>query len=118
LPRTDKAMFILSFMGGALPQLLKDSDKQVRLATLLALAEMPVESGIGEFLYDELPAAVENDRWLLDAAICVAARFDRQYLQAAASLARHVGQPRYALGVQIARSSRCGNLERIFGSRQ
>lgn len=85
LPRTDKAMFNLIFMGGALPDLLKDSDKQVRLATLLALAEMPTDAAIGEFLYEELPVAVENDRWLLDAATCVAARFDRQYLQAAAA---------------------------------
>lgn len=85
LPRTAKSMFALTFMGGALPQLLKDSDQQVRLATLLALADMPITGDIGEFLYTELPVAVGNDRWLRDAMICVAARFDSQVLQAAAA---------------------------------
>lgn len=84
LPRTDKSMFMLTFMGGLLPQLLKDSDQQVRLATLLALSEMPTKDvEIGDYLYETLPVTAGNDRWLRDAATCVAARFDRVFLQAA-----------------------------------
>lgn len=84
LPRTDRALFSLTFMGGALPGLLTDNDPQVRLATLLALSEMPATNvDIGEYLYEALPATAGNDRWLQDAAICAAARFDRVFLQAA-----------------------------------
>lgn len=66
--------------------LLTDKDAQVRLATLLALADLPADASAGEAVVAAL-ASVSNsgDRWIPDAATAAAARHDRYAL---ASLAR------------------------------
>jgi hypothetical protein len=69
--------------GAALVPLLKDSDDQVRLAALLALAETPANPQAGEAVV----AALRNrenlsDPWLRDALTAAAARNDLSFLQA------------------------------------
>jgi putative heme-binding domain-containing protein len=82
-PRTQISLFGLAFMGGPLEQLLNDRDQQVRLATLLALAEMPEGSDLAaEALSLSFVATVGHDRWLKDAAISAAARHDKRFLLA------------------------------------
>ena len=62
--------------------MFEDSDPQVRLAALLALAEMPMSSKSANAIRD-FYAGLSNDqdRWMLDAAIAAAARNDREFLK-------------------------------------
>ncbi|HEX6963277.1 MAG TPA: PVC-type heme-binding CxxCH protein, partial [Lacipirellula sp.] len=70
-------------------ELLKDSNAQVRLQTLLALADQPpnAEAGraVASFLADPQNA---SDRWLTDAATSAAAAHAPDYLPAAAARRR------------------------------
>ncbi len=62
-------------------RLLADTDAQVRLATFLALAQLPSSARIGEAVYQAL--ALEGnwrDRWLREAAICAAAQHENGFL--------------------------------------
>jgi putative membrane-bound dehydrogenase-like protein len=63
-------------------KLLEDSDAQVRLATLLALSEMPAseESARNIFAMLQNPKNSE-DRWIADAATAAAARSDAAFLR-------------------------------------
>lgn len=64
--------------------LLQDPDVHVRLAALLAIAEMPpAATAVGEAIADFL-SRVENtaDRWLFEAAIAAAAANDEAFLKA------------------------------------
>lgn len=62
---------------------LKDGDAQVRLASLLALAEMPPDAEAARALVEvaQLPDTL-SDRWLREAAICAAARQQHGFLAA------------------------------------
>jgi putative membrane-bound dehydrogenase-like protein len=63
--------------------LLEDSDAQVRLATLLALSEMPVSEKVGPALVEMLQRPENSgDRWIPDAATAAAARHDVSFLKA------------------------------------
>jgi hypothetical protein len=62
--------------------LLSDGNLPVRLAALLALAEMPPSELAGDALVKALATATSPDRWLLDAAIAAAARHDIHFLRA------------------------------------
>jgi putative membrane-bound dehydrogenase-like protein len=66
--------------------LLADSDPQVRLALLLALAEMPGHETTGTLVAEALtdPANLA-DRWIPDALTAAAAKHDIHFLRAAAS---------------------------------
>ncbi|HEV3163988.1 MAG TPA: PVC-type heme-binding CxxCH protein, partial [Isosphaeraceae bacterium] len=76
LPRNDRtAQAILA------ANLLNDPDAQVRLAALLALAEMPASDSIAAALAKALVAGVaDGDHWLTDAFICSGATHDRAFL--------------------------------------
>jgi putative membrane-bound dehydrogenase-like protein len=67
--------------------LLADPDAQVRLAALLALAEMPPSSAAADTLVAALlDTDLLHDRWLPDAATCAAAAHDLPFLRALAAL--------------------------------
>lgn len=63
-------------------RLLNDPDGQVRLATLLALADQPTSEkagqAIGEFVRRR---GALDDRWIRDAATCAAAKHDLHFLK-------------------------------------
>jgi putative membrane-bound dehydrogenase-like protein len=81
LPRnSDSASAILK--GG----LLKDSDAQVRLAALLALAEMPANDKVGTAIAERLNSSDMEDRWIPDAITSAAATHALPFLQAVAGL--------------------------------
>jgi len=77
LPRGDTSVRAVLKAG-----LLADADAQVRLAALLALAEMPASAEAAEALVGFL-ARTENlgDRWLMDAATSAAATHDVHFLK-------------------------------------
>jgi putative membrane-bound dehydrogenase-like protein len=61
---------------------LADPDAQVRLATLLAVAEMPEHNGVARGIAEMLGSPENaNDRWILDAATSAAARNDLEFLR-------------------------------------
>ncbi|HEX7446185.1 MAG TPA: PVC-type heme-binding CxxCH protein [Pirellulales bacterium] len=72
--------------------LLSDDDAQVRLAALLALAEMPGDAKAGAAIA-ALLGQPQNlfDAWLLDAATAAAAAHDQGFLTAAVSLSSSAG---------------------------
>src|SRR5204863_7876029 len=80
LPRTAEGADAI--LGGA----LNDPDPHVRLAALLALAEMPPHPKAGAAVA-EMILRPENarDRWIADAATAAAARHDRYFLAAFAA---------------------------------
>lgn len=64
--------------------LLGDPHPQVRLAALLALAEIPTDPGVGAALHALLaPAGLALDRWTVDAATIAASRHAPGFLAAA-----------------------------------
>lgn len=66
--------------------IVNDSDAQVRLATMLALAELPAGDIGGELTLAALNSPLnQNDRWIMEAATAAAANHGVQFL---ASLAR------------------------------
>lgn len=79
-------------------KLLTDADAQVRLATLLALSEMPSTERVGSAVFGFLQdPSNSEDRWLADAAATAAARNDAAFLKAASAGYRPVhsdGTPR------------------------
>ncbi|HEY7429020.1 MAG TPA: PVC-type heme-binding CxxCH protein [Gemmataceae bacterium] len=73
-------------------RLLHDSDPQVRLAALLALADLPADPGAAEAILDALKdAPTRQDRWLGDAATSAAAAHAEAFLTKA--LARNGSTP-------------------------
>ncbi len=63
---------------------LKDVDAQVRLAALLAMAEMPVSDAVGAAVYAVLGEERNaGDRWLNHAATAAGARHENGFLRAA-----------------------------------
>jgi putative heme-binding domain-containing protein len=65
--------------------LLQDPDAQVRLMTLLALADLPAAEPVGAALVAALSDPVNTeDRWIPDAATCAAARNSIPFLRALA----------------------------------
>jgi putative membrane-bound dehydrogenase-like protein len=65
---------------------LSDEDAQVRLAALLALAEMPRSEAAAAAIVAALASGTfEGDRWLPDAATSAAAAHDREFLRALAA---------------------------------
>ena len=64
--------------------LLKDTDLQVRLAALLALADLPPSPGMPDALLASLDPVLLQDRWLTDAMTCAAARDAGHFLPALA----------------------------------
>ncbi len=81
LPRDDVSVKAILDAG-----LLQDADAQVRLASLLALADMPVSVGAAEALAAALDdATLLQDRWLSDAAMSAAATHDGAFLRVVAA---------------------------------
>jgi putative membrane-bound dehydrogenase-like protein len=80
LPRSEISLQALLDSG-----VLANADAQVRLAALLALAEMPASDAAGNAIAGELLKPENlNDRWIPDAATSAAARHDLAFLQALA----------------------------------
>jgi len=78
LPRTEESVFAILSAG-----LLNDGDAQVRLMSLLALAEMPRTSQAGAAIYAALQLPQNaDDRWIPDAATAAAARHDAGFIKA------------------------------------
>jgi putative membrane-bound dehydrogenase-like protein len=68
--------------------LLTDPDPQVRLAAMLALADLPPSDEAAKAIVDVLRRGLaRNDHWLGDAATSAAARNDRAFLKATAATA-------------------------------
>jgi putative membrane-bound dehydrogenase-like protein len=66
--------------------LTRDQDAQVRLMTLLALADQPAAAAAGETIVAALNDPVNApDHWILDAATCAAANNSEAFLQALAT---------------------------------
>ena len=64
-------------------QLLEDEDAQVRMATLLALAELPSREAAGTAVFAAFKEARNaGDRWLPDAATAAAAKNDTAFIKA------------------------------------
>lgn len=64
-------------------QLLEDADAQVRMATLLALAELPSREDVGAAVFAAVKEARNaGDRWLPDAATAAAAKNDTAFIKA------------------------------------
>ena len=82
LPRTvDSTESIVS------ADLLNDSDAQVRLAAMLALADLPPTQSAGAALVQAATdAKTQGDRWLGDAVVAAAATNDNSFLKSAAQL--------------------------------
>jgi hypothetical protein len=81
LPRNEPALAALLASGR-----LRDKDGQVRLAAMLALAEMPPSREAAAAIVESLSSSANvSDRWLLDAATSAAARHDVHFLQAVAA---------------------------------
>jgi putative membrane-bound dehydrogenase-like protein len=82
------AVMVLPRHAASLAQLLaaknlQDANAQVRLATLLAVAEMPVSAPAGANVFAMLQEPRNaDDRWLPDAATAAAARHDVGFLTA------------------------------------
>jgi len=79
LPRNDASA--QSLLGSGI---VADEHPQVRLAALLALAEMPPSAAAGEAAAQQL-AATQGDNWLFDAATSAAARHASYFLHALAA---------------------------------
>lgn len=78
LPRNQAGATAL--LGG---KVLTDNDAQVRLAALLALADMPPKDEAGAAIYAVLQSPRNSqDRWLSEAATAAAARNDASFLRA------------------------------------
>lgn len=77
LPRTTAALQAILDAN-----LLNDSDKPVRLAALLTIAEMPPSDAAGDAIRVVFATSAVGDRWLPDAAISAAARHDIHFLRA------------------------------------
>jgi uncharacterized protein len=87
LPRNESAL--RQVIAANLPL---DPDPQVRLAALLALAEMPRSRAAADVIADALTSgAYDGDRGLIDATVSAAAAHDREFLEA---FARRSGEPR------------------------
>ena len=66
--------------------MLKDTDAQVRLATLLALSDMPPSAQAGPAILTALVSPMNaNDHWMADAATTAAATHSDSFLKAAAA---------------------------------
>ena len=64
-------------------KLLADTDAQVRMAALLATAELPASDAAGTAIYAALQdSRTADDRWIPDAATAAAARNDAGFLKA------------------------------------
>ena len=80
LPRSAESVAALLAAG-----VLKDSDAQVRLLALLALADQPAAPSAGEAVLAALKNPIDSrDRWIGDAAICAAAKNSEHFLRALA----------------------------------
>jgi putative membrane-bound dehydrogenase-like protein len=78
LPRNEKSVAALLDAG-----LTRDPDAQVRLLTLLALADQPPTPAAGEAIVAALGDPDNTkDRWIPDAATCAAAHNSEQFLKA------------------------------------
>ena len=73
-------------------KLVEDADAQVRLATLLAMSEMPVSEAAGPVIFLALQKYSE-DRWIPDAATAAAARHDSAFLRAVLASYKPVKAP-------------------------
>ncbi len=81
LPRTQAVLSAILQTG-----LLHDGDAQVRLAALLALAEMPANASAANALASAVQDAENlSDRWIPDAATSAAAAHAEEFLLAAAA---------------------------------
>jgi putative heme-binding domain-containing protein len=81
LPSTAEAVAAVVAAGA-----LEDSDPQVRLAALLAIADGPPQATVGTSLVDALiEPRSSSDRWIADAAVCAAATNAEDFLQALAT---------------------------------
>jgi putative membrane-bound dehydrogenase-like protein len=95
LPRTAEAMNAL-----AARSVLTDQDPQVRLAALLALAEMPMQPEVGKALVEMLARPENyNDHWIPDAVTCAAAAHDLHFLKALAAGEQHPAPPARVVSV-------------------
>jgi putative membrane-bound dehydrogenase-like protein len=82
LPRNADAGVMLVGSG-----VLNDPDPHVRLAALLAVAEMPDFLDVGPALAKVVGTAANmSDRWIPDAATAAAAKHDRHFLKAVAQV--------------------------------
>ncbi len=82
IPRTAQSFKAILECG-----LLIDPDPQVRLAALLASAEIPPLADAGASLVELFyESTVSSDRWLMDAATSAAARHDQFFLARLASI--------------------------------
>ena len=81
LPRTGPSVDAVLAAG-----LVRDPDAQVRLMTLLALADLPPSAAAGAAVAEALGRAENaNDRWIPDAATCAAAKNGEHFLRAVAA---------------------------------
>ena len=90
--RRNAVMVLPSSAGGQAARLLKDKDPQVRLAALLAIADMPKGLANAMSVLDVIATGkVGEDRWLRDAAISAAAQQEEFFLEAVAQRSNDKG---------------------------
>ncbi len=95
-------------------RLLNDSDAQVRMAALLALAERPAHSAAGQAILDALQQPQNaRDRWIPDAATAAAARNDAGFLKAVLARRGPEANPGATSAVAAELSGEAGRVVRV-----
>jgi putative heme-binding domain-containing protein len=95
-------------------RLLEDSDAQVRLAALLALADLPRFAPAGERLVAAmLRAENARDRWISEAATCAAANQGASFLLALLKQARHTDELNETASIVAEHVARAADAESL-----
>jgi putative membrane-bound dehydrogenase-like protein len=114
LPRTEEGLRAVLEA-----RLLNDPEPQVKLAALLALAEMPPSPKAGQAVSEFLSVAQHrDDRWLREAATSAAARHDLGFLEAVASAKEPVPEMRRVVALVAqhhALGGSPGSVPRLIG---
>ena len=95
-------------------KLLKDSDAQVRLAALLALADQPSSPPVAQALIAVFGDSTNQvDPWISDAAVCAAAKNSDQFLWSLASVEQPAKSLISAVAIVAEHRARSGPFDSI-----
>jgi uncharacterized protein len=109
LPNDEAAVAAILAAG-----LTRDPDAQVRLMTLLALADRPASPAAGRAIVEALGRPENaNDRWIPDAAIAAAAKNGDGFLRALAAVQKPADKLLTVTGIVAEHYARGGPIESI-----
>jgi putative membrane-bound dehydrogenase-like protein len=111
LPRDAKSTAAILDAG-----VLQDGDAQVRLTSLLALADQPASKAAGEALVAALGEARNTgDRWIPDAATCAAANNSEHFLKALGAKPEPSGKMLNVTAIVAEHYARGGPVDSVAG---